>query len=381
MPSLSSFCAVVNPFMPFSTMKAVMQRLPASRPAVRMYTSSTSASGPLVIHILEPLATHTSPFFSARQLIEPTTSEPAPGSLMASAPTYSPEHSLGTYLLALCLVAVVEDVVHAQVRVRAVGQADRAGGARDLLHRHHVRQVAQVRAAVVAADGDAEQAHLAELLPQVVGEGVLAVDAVGARGDLLLREGRHALAQHVEVVTEGKGRMGGSCPFERAVHGSAAARDGHPPSVAVQPASRRAIAAASARSTGCCARSRRSWVATRWLARDAASPPASGTASGSTASRSTCGHAGGLQHRGQGLQVVGQVVGPAPAARGCGGARAALAVRAQRGQVASSSWLAPSMRSTSSGVGALAGRVVAATLARCALSSASASCASRRARR
>ncbi len=36
MPSLSSFCAVEKPFMPFSTRKAVMQRLPASLPAVRM---------------------------------------------------------------------------------------------------------------------------------------------------------------------------------------------------------------------------------------------------------------------------------------------------------------------------------------------------------
>ena len=36
MPSLSSFCAVENPFMPFSTMKAVMHLLPSSRLAVRM---------------------------------------------------------------------------------------------------------------------------------------------------------------------------------------------------------------------------------------------------------------------------------------------------------------------------------------------------------
>ena len=36
MPSLSSFWAVLKPAMPFSTMKAVMQRLPASLPAVRM---------------------------------------------------------------------------------------------------------------------------------------------------------------------------------------------------------------------------------------------------------------------------------------------------------------------------------------------------------
>ena len=54
MPSLSSFCAVENPFMPFSMMKAVMPRGPALR-SVLAYTTSVSASGPLVIHILLPL--------------------------------------------------------------------------------------------------------------------------------------------------------------------------------------------------------------------------------------------------------------------------------------------------------------------------------------
>src|SRR5690606_3738712 len=98
MPSLSSFCAVEKPRMPRSTMKAVMQRLPASLPAVRMYTSSTSASGPLVIHILLPLAIHTPSRSSALQRMEPTTSEPAPGSLIASAPFHSPLQSFGRYL-------------------------------------------------------------------------------------------------------------------------------------------------------------------------------------------------------------------------------------------------------------------------------------------
>src|SRR3546814_11441793 len=54
-----------------------------------------SASGPLVIHILLPLAIQTSPRRSARQLIEPTTSEPAPGSLIANAPFHSPVHNFG----------------------------------------------------------------------------------------------------------------------------------------------------------------------------------------------------------------------------------------------------------------------------------------------
>src|SRR3546814_19721436 len=56
-----------------------------------------SASGPLVIHILLPLAIQTSPRSSARPDIEPTPSEPAPGSLIASAPFHSPLHSFGRY--------------------------------------------------------------------------------------------------------------------------------------------------------------------------------------------------------------------------------------------------------------------------------------------
>src|SRR6476620_9978613 len=57
----------------------------------------TSASGPLVIHILLPLATHLPSCNSARHDIEPTTSDPAPGSLIASAPFHSPLHSFGRY--------------------------------------------------------------------------------------------------------------------------------------------------------------------------------------------------------------------------------------------------------------------------------------------
>ncbi|MNF07861.1 hypothetical protein D3C80_2081300 [compost metagenome] len=56
MPSLSSFCATEKPFMPFSTIKAVMPRAPSSG-SVLAYTTSTSQSGPLVIHILVPLST------------------------------------------------------------------------------------------------------------------------------------------------------------------------------------------------------------------------------------------------------------------------------------------------------------------------------------
>ncbi len=53
--------------------------------------------GPLVIHILRPLRMKRSPFRSARVVID-TTSEPEPGSDIASAPTCSPEISFGRYL-------------------------------------------------------------------------------------------------------------------------------------------------------------------------------------------------------------------------------------------------------------------------------------------
>ena len=54
MPSLSSFCALEKPLLPFSTMKAVIPRAPAAG-SVLAYTTTTSASGPLVIHILRPV--------------------------------------------------------------------------------------------------------------------------------------------------------------------------------------------------------------------------------------------------------------------------------------------------------------------------------------
>jgi len=55
MPILSSFCALRKPRLPRSTMKALMPRAPAAG-SVLAYTTTTSASGPLVIHILRPFS-------------------------------------------------------------------------------------------------------------------------------------------------------------------------------------------------------------------------------------------------------------------------------------------------------------------------------------
>src|SRR5690606_41788403 len=84
-------------FTPCAPRTAGMRLLPNAPLAVRTQTPRTSASAALVLHILLPLALQGSPLSSARQDIDPTTSEPAPGSLIASAPFHSPLHSFGRY--------------------------------------------------------------------------------------------------------------------------------------------------------------------------------------------------------------------------------------------------------------------------------------------
>ena len=82
--------------MPRSITNAVTDRS-RSIGAVRMYTMSTSASGPFVIHIFEPFASHPPAAGSARHDIEPITSDPASASLIASAPTCSPLSRQGSH--------------------------------------------------------------------------------------------------------------------------------------------------------------------------------------------------------------------------------------------------------------------------------------------
>ena len=105
-------------------------------------------------------------------------------------------------LLLLLLVAVLAYLVQAQVGHGAVGQAHGGGGPADLLHHHRVGQVAHVAAAVLLLHGDAEQAHVAELAPQVHGKLVVAVDVRRPRGDFLLAHLVDRVAQHVDLFAE-----------------------------------------------------------------------------------------------------------------------------------------------------------------------------------
>ena len=113
-------------------------------------------------------------------------------------------------LALLRLVAVAADLIHAQVGVGAVGQADRRRGAADLLHRDDVGEIAHAGAAVFLFDGDAEQAEVAELAPQVHGKLVAAVDLRRARRDLGGGELLHGVAQHVQQSRPGRSRGPGS---------------------------------------------------------------------------------------------------------------------------------------------------------------------------
>ena len=79
----------------------------------------------------------------------------------------------------------------------AVGQADRAGRARNLLHGDAMLEIAEAGAAPLLLDRDAVNAERAELGPQIARKPVAAVDLVGERRDLVGRKPAHTLAQHV----------------------------------------------------------------------------------------------------------------------------------------------------------------------------------------
>ena len=103
--------------------------------------------------------------------------------------------------------------------MRAVGKPDGAGGARNLLHRDAMFQIAEPGAAILLRDGDAVQAERTHLRPELAREPVLAVDPLGKRRDPVGGEARHALAQHVgglaEAEIEGAGGVGKHAPSGR----------------------------------------------------------------------------------------------------------------------------------------------------------------------
>ena len=82
MPIFFSSLPTLKPGNVFSTINAEMPLGPLVG-SVTANTQTTSATPPCVIHTLVPLRMYLSPFFSARQRIEPAASEPLPDSVKA----------------------------------------------------------------------------------------------------------------------------------------------------------------------------------------------------------------------------------------------------------------------------------------------------------
>ena len=93
---------------------------------------------------------------------------------------------------------VAEDLVDAEIRMRAVRETDRCRRARDLLHRDDVREIADCGAAVLVRNRDAEKSHVAHLPPQVRRKLVVAIDGGGARRDFLRGKLANRVAKHVD---------------------------------------------------------------------------------------------------------------------------------------------------------------------------------------
>src|SRR5262249_51442491 len=105
-------------------------------------------------------------------------------------------------LLALRVRAVQTELIHAQVGMGPVGEADRARGARDFLHDGGVSQIAQARATPALRHGDTQQPLLSERRPQVARKLVAAVYLGGARRDPLGGEAPHLGADLLEALIE-----------------------------------------------------------------------------------------------------------------------------------------------------------------------------------
>lgn len=111
-------------------------------------------------------------------------------------------HQFWQVFLFLFFGAVAVNLVHTQVGVGTVGEANGGGSTADFFHGDHVGEVAHVGAAVLFFHGDTQQAHVAHFPPQVHGEFVVTIDFLGARRDFCSGKAVDLLAEHIEGFAE-----------------------------------------------------------------------------------------------------------------------------------------------------------------------------------
>ena len=114
----------------------------------------------------------------------------------------------GEVALALRVVAVSPDLVHAQVRVGAVGEPDRGRGPADFLHRDDVREVAHRGTAEGLLDSDPVQPERPQLFPQIARKLVRLVDRACPGGDSFLREPVDDVPQRLDFLPEREAHPG-----------------------------------------------------------------------------------------------------------------------------------------------------------------------------
>ena len=154
-----------------------------------------------VMKIFEPSITHSPSRSSARVCVAPA-SDPAPGSVSPKAASFRPDARSGSHSLLLLLGAEEEDRHRAERRVRGDGDAHGGVDSRQLLDRDRVGDRVSARAAPLLRNGQAHEPEPRQLLHELVGKAVLAVELLGDRRDALLGELANGAPDELVLVRE-----------------------------------------------------------------------------------------------------------------------------------------------------------------------------------
>ena len=108
---------------------------------------------------------------------------------------------LGQVMLFLRVGATAINLVHAEIRVRAIAQPNRGRGTTDLFHGNALGEIAKASSAVYFVDCNTESAHSTEFWPEIFREVVVVIDTSGSRCDLGLRKCEDGIALLINIST------------------------------------------------------------------------------------------------------------------------------------------------------------------------------------
>ena len=170
-PSFSSSRPTLNPGVSAGTMNALIRALPSSVVPVRAATTYVPAWPALVMNRLPPSMTQSPEPSSARFAVvrRPPASRAGAGLGEPVAADDLAARHRHQELALLVVGAGEQDRAAAQRRVRRDDQPERAPDPADLLDRDRVGEGVHAGAAPLLRDGDAEPAHLAQLVDDAAG--------------------------------------------------------------------------------------------------------------------------------------------------------------------------------------------------------------------